>query len=110
MPFNIALHPRSSDFMRQSARHQVVTGEHTYTNVSVDGSILPHPAHAQNFTINGIPVSSLVKKGSSVTFRGSKIIKKLFVVGEVNASLVNGVSVMMPGEFDQRESRRGQFW
>ncbi|XP_063869289.1 uncharacterized protein LOC135105158 [Scylla paramamosain] len=83
----------TADFMRQSVRHQVVTGQHKYKDLSVSGSILPHPAAAQNFTINGIPISSMVKKGSSVTFRGPKTIKNLLVVGGVNARLVNGASL-----------------
>ncbi|MPC21231.1 hypothetical protein E2C01_014208 [Portunus trituberculatus] len=83
----------TADFMRQSARHQVVTGQHKYKNLSIDGSILPHPTATQNFTINGIPISSLVKRGSSVTFLGPKTIKNLLVVGGVNARLVNGVSI-----------------
>ena len=78
--------------MRQSVRHQVVSGQHAYTNLRLDASILPHPEATQNFTINNISISSIVRKGTSVTFLGHKTIKRLVVAGKVDASLVNGVS------------------
>lgn len=78
--------------MRKSAQHQVVTGEHMYMNLRVGGNILPHPSTDSEFTINDVPISSIVRKGSSVTFLAHKTIKNLVVMNSVNVRLVNGVS------------------
>lgn len=78
--------------MRKSAQHQVVSGEHLYMNLRVGGNILPHPSSDREFTINDVPISSIVTKGSSVTFLARKTIKNLVVMSSVNVRLVNGVS------------------
>lgn len=78
--------------MRKSAEHQVVSGEHMYTNLRVGGDILPDPSSGHDFTINDVPISSIVTKGSSVTFRARKTMKNLVVMSGVNVRLVNGVS------------------
>lgn len=62
-------------------------------NMRVRGSILPHPSSDNEFTINGVPISNIVTKGSSVTFLARKTIKNLVVKNGVNVRLVNGVSV-----------------
>lgn len=81
------------DFMRKSVQRQVVSGEHMYMNVRVGGNILPHSSQDREFSINGVPISSIVTKGSSVTFLAHKTIKSLVVMSGVNVRLVNGVSV-----------------
>ncbi|XP_050702192.1 uncharacterized protein LOC126988153 isoform X5 [Eriocheir sinensis] len=89
---------RTSDLMRKNAQHQVVSGEHMYTKLRVVGNILPLPSADREFTINDVPVSTIVTKGSSVTFLAHKTIKKLVVMSTVDVRLVNGVSLRSVGD------------
>lgn len=78
--------------MRKSAERQIVSGEHMYRNLTIGGSIVPLPSSDGEFSITDVPISSIVRKGSSVNFLGRKTIKNLVVMSSVNVRLVNGVS------------------
>ncbi|XP_042213153.1 uncharacterized protein LOC121860162 [Homarus americanus] len=82
----------TTEFMRKSVSEQVVTGDHTYSTVTCDG-ITNTIGGTKSLLINGINSSTIVTKGSSVTFLDVKNFKKLTIQGPVNTGLVNGVDV-----------------
>ncbi|XP_071544738.1 uncharacterized protein [Panulirus ornatus] len=82
----------TSEFMRKSVREQIITGEHTYRSV-LCGGITNTFDGSKYININGIDSSTIVTKGTSVTFVDGKFFNKLTVLGDIDTGLVNGVDV-----------------
>lgn len=79
-----------TEYMRKSLISQVVSGRHTYMNL-VTGNICGLGGVGSPLMVNAINTSSIVMRGSNVTFADKKTFQS-FTVRHLNISLINDVS------------------